>query len=111
MKKKDIPGTDILRPAIIDDFSAPTRVKKHQPFEITVSGHFSNLGWQMAEAKAIVKRRIIILSVIGKTKSGIMSAQALKPYTTTIPIRKLKRGKYIIKAQKGTKKELELIVK
>ncbi|MBN1330690.1 MAG: hypothetical protein JXA54_14550 [Candidatus Heimdallarchaeota archaeon] len=109
-RKSEVVGQEILKPVRIDDFSAPTTIPKGKKLEIPVSGNFSNLGWDLAEATAKVHEKQILLSVIGKKKSGMMAAQALKPYHTVIVIKGLKKGEYTIKTEIGTPKTILLKV-
>ena len=105
------PGKLLRKLAVIEEFTAPSEIKRKDILEIAVSGHFSNLSWKLAEATVQVNENEILISVIGEKPSGIMSAQALKPYQTVIKVKKLKTGKYKIRAAKGTQKEIEVVVK
>ncbi len=109
-RKKGI-GQEIKRPAIIERMAAPEKIKEGETLRIVVSGHFSNLSWSLDEAEANTKNNDITVLVIGKKKTGVMSAQALKPYETTVEVKKLKKGRYKIKAAKGPASILELEVK
>ena len=110
-KRKKGVGQEIKKPAMIERIAAPKTIKEKDTLRIVVSGHFSNLSWRLDEAEAIVKNKDIIVTVVGKKKTGVMAAQALKPYETTIEVKKLKKGKYKIKEAKGTADVLELEVK
>ncbi|NPE07821.1 MAG: hypothetical protein GNW80_06040 [Asgard group archaeon] len=109
-RKKGI-GQEIKKPATIERMAAPETIKEGETLRIVVSGHFSNLGWSLDEAEANTKKNDVTVTVIGKKKTGVMSAQALKPYKTTVEIKKLKKGRYKIKAAKGPAGTLELEVK
>lgn len=110
-KRKKGVGQEIKRPAMIERIAAPKTIKEGETLRIVVSGHFSNLSWNLDKAEAIIKNKNITITIIGKKKTGVMAAQALKPYETTIEVIKLKKGKYKIKAAKGTADVLELEVK
>ncbi|MHA1213007.1 MAG: hypothetical protein ACTSSH_11145 [Candidatus Heimdallarchaeota archaeon] len=109
-KRKNKTGQEITRPARIDRFTAPAKLKKGDKLKIVVSGNFSNLSWKLAEAKAKIQGNEITIIVIGKKQSGMMAAQALKPYETTISVKGLKKGTYFIKAEKGSTETLEVNV-
>lgn len=109
-RKKGI-GQEIKKPAMIERITAPKTLKEGETLRIVVNGHFSNLSWKLDEAEATIKNMEITVTVVGKKKTGVMAAQALKPYETTIEVKKLKKGKYKIKAAKGTADVLELEVK
>ena len=101
----------LSKPAVIEDFEAPAEIKKGDILEIQVRGYMSNLSWKLAEAKAQIDDNEITLIVIGEKPSGMMGAQALKNYQTTIKVKKLKPGEYKLKALKGTQKEQTVTVK
>jgi hypothetical protein len=109
-RKKTVPGEEIKKPAVIEYISAPETIKEGDVLKIIVQGHFSNKSWNLDEAVADIKNKDIKIIVIGKKKTGVMSAQALKPYEAVIEVKKLKKGKYKIKAAKGpaTVKDLEV---
>ncbi|MEA2071396.1 MAG: hypothetical protein U9O98_08910 [Asgard group archaeon] len=95
----------------IDDFYAPTSALKEDTITISVKGMLPDLGWQVKEGKVEITDDEIVLIVIGKRKRGIMAGQALKPYNITIDLPPLDKGKYTIKAYKGTNKTQKLEVK
>ena len=99
-KTKEI-GQEIKKPAVIERMTAPDEIRASDTLRIIVSGHFSNLSWSLDEAEAHIQNNDIIVSVIGKRKTGVMSAQALKPYETTVEVKKLKKGKYKIIPARG----------
>ena len=110
-KNKDITNSQYnYRSMRIDQISAPSVLTKGKPLNIFVEGHFPDLGWEFDETKYNISKNEIIISVIGKRKIGIMAAQALKPYQTVIEIKKLKKGSYKIRAEKGIDTILDLIV-
>jgi len=109
-RKKEI-GEEIKKPASIENISAPETINEGDILKIIVQGHFSNKSWNLDEAVAEVKNRDIMVIIIGKKKTGIMSAQALKPFEAVIEVKKLKRGKYKIIAAKGPAKMQEIEVK
>jgi len=109
-RKKGAAGQEILQPVRIEMINAPTTITKGENLVITVSGHFSNLGWNLAEATAKIHKNEILLRVIGSRKSGMVSAQALKPFNAVIEVKGLKKGEYIIKAEKGTSNTILLKV-
>ncbi|NHJ33258.1 MAG: hypothetical protein FK732_10365 [Asgard group archaeon] len=104
-------GQEIKRPATIERITAPDSIKEGEILNLVIQGHFSNHSWSLDKAEAKVKGKDIIVTVVGKKKTGVMSAQALKPYQTTIEVKKLKRGKYTIKVAKGPAAVRELVVK
>jgi hypothetical protein len=110
-RKKKVPGQEIKKPAVIERMAAPEKIKEGEILRIIVCGHFSNLSWSLDETEAKIKNNDITVMVIGKKKAGVMSAQALKPYETTVEVKKLKKGRYKIKAAKGPASILELEVK
>ncbi len=109
-RKKEI-GQEIKKPAVIERIAAPEKIKEGEILRIVVSGHFSNLSWSLDEAEATTKNNEITVVVIGKKKTGLMAAQVLKPYETTVEVKKLKKGRYKIKVAKGPASTLELEVK
>lgn len=110
-KRKKGVGQEIKKPAMIERIAAPKTIKEGEILRVVVSGHFSNLSWKLDEAEAIIKNKDITVTVVGKKKTGMMAAQTLKPYETTIEVKKLKKGRYKIKAAKGPASTLELEVK
>ncbi|HUT81113.1 MAG TPA: hypothetical protein VMZ29_07910 [Candidatus Bathyarchaeia archaeon] len=109
-RKNEVVGQEIQKSVRIDNFTAPSTIAKGKKLEIVVSGNFSNLGWHLAEATAKVQNNQILLTVIGKKKSGMMAAQALKPYQTIIVVKGLKKGEYTMKAEMGTTETILLKV-
>ena len=103
-------GAYKMKSAWIDSLKAPSTIKKGEILKISVSGNFSDLGYKLESAKALVNDDDIIVSVIGAKKTGTMAGQALKPYTTTVEVKELKKGKYTIKPEKGKAKELQVKV-
>jgi len=109
-EQKEATSDEIIKEAVIRDFSLPKRWSKKKPLTIQVQGYFSHLGWQLAEASAIVKGEKITLQVLGKMKAGLMAAQAIKPFDLVVEVEKLKPGTYQVKAKKGTDKVKEVII-
>ncbi|NHJ86029.1 MAG: hypothetical protein FK734_11250 [Asgard group archaeon] len=114
--KKIFPGkkgkdSNIIRKSTsIEEFRAPSEIKEGQILKINVKGHFSNLSWELDKVTAEVIGNRILVTVMGKKEAGMMAAQALKPYETITEIKGLKKGKYIIKAEKGPAKTIDIIV-
>ncbi len=104
-------GDEIKKPASIENISAPEVISEGEVLKIIVQGHFSNKSWNLDEAIADVKNQNITIMVIGKKKTGVMAAQVLKPFEAVIEVKKLKKGKYKIIAEKGPAKVQELEVK
>jgi len=109
-RKKKGTADEIVKLAVIQDFSLPERASHTEPLTVLVQGYFSHLGWQLAEASAVVKKDEIILQVLGKMKAGMMAAQAIKPFDLKIEVENLKPGTYKVRAKKGTTKELEVVI-
>ena len=109
--KPSVKGDMIIREARIEDFSAPDKINKDEILKVNVQGHFSDLGWKLDNSYGEVKQNKIVLFVIGKKKKGMMSAQAMKAFSTEIEIKELKKGKYTLIANKGTSKTIQVEVK
>ena len=110
-RKKSQGEGELKRSAVIQELVAPNSIKEGEKLTIHVSGYFSNLSWSMDSAKAEVRKREIIVEVIGKKIAGMMGAQRLKQYNTNVEVKGLEKGKYKIMAKKGTKDTLSLEVK
>ena len=103
-------GANKKKSAWIDSLQAPSAIKKGEILKISVSGNFSDMGYKLETAEAVVNDDEIIVAVIGVKDIGTMAGQALKPYTTIIEVKELKKGKYVIKAEKGNAKEIQVKV-
>lgn len=106
----DKTGKFVKKSAWIERMTAPSSIKQGEVLKISVSGNFSDQGYTLDKGYTQIHDNDIIVSVIGVRKPGTMAGQALKPYSTTVEVRNLKKGKYTIMCEKGNAKNIQIRV-
>lgn len=97
----DKAGKKRKRLARIERIDAPEKIVEGEEVTIVVSGSLPHAGWKVAKSTTEIKGKDIFVSIIRSSKPGMMAAQVITPFQTTVKIAGLKKGKYTVQATEG----------
>ena len=109
--KKAGPSGMQVKDAMVTNISAPNEIVLGETLEIIVNGQLTDAGWKIKETEAKIEKHEIFVNVQCYKKAGTIAASVIKPFSTTVKVKGLGKGSYIIIVPNSKVKPINVKVK